>query len=297
MRSVGRVGLAVLSACAAGCPGGGVQTPAPVQPKLEGVRLVGGQVCAPFTTGGSTFTFTCPGLPTIESTGWQLTPLWVPSTSNPQRQRVNRTVVLTVSGPSLTEVDVELQRAGGGANFPLTAVDANLPGRPREVGATKEVGVRATDDGTRKTWQIDVNVSTCAEFRTLSILNRSSASPSRSNPLTVTLLRSSDETSCALPGGGPFLAYSTAGSKGAGPGDPVNAPPGPCAGGASERLFHVCENCANLHPPELNVYSAGDYCSWQDVLAVYGYSGPATTKPQLCTIRQVQRREECEGPP
>jgi hypothetical protein len=265
-----------------------------MQPKLEGVRLVGGQACAPFTTGGQTFTFPCPALPTIEHTGWQLTPLWVPSSSNPQRQRVNRTVVLTVSGPSLTEVDVELQRAGGGANLPLTAVDPNLPGRPGEVGGARQVGVRATDDGTKKTWQIDVNVSTCAEFRTISIFNRSGGA--RSNPLVVTLLRASDETACGSSSGGTSLVM-VAGTKGAGPGDPVNPRSGSCPGGAQPRLFHVCENCANFHPPELNVWTAGEYCSWDEVLAVYGHSGPAATKPQLCTIRQVQSREDCEGTP
>jgi len=33
------------------------------------------------------------------------------------------------------------------------------------------------------------------------------------------------------------------------------------------------------------------------VLAVFGYTGPATTKPQICTIQQVASRAACEGPP
>jgi len=136
----------------------------------------------------------------------------------------------------------------------------------------------------------------CADFRTLHIFNRKGgANAARSPALVVSLLRASDETACSGSGGG--IGLAVAGTKGNGPGDPMNPKPGPCPRGAQERLFQVCENCANLHPPEFDVYSAADYCSWQDVLAVYGYSGPATTKPQVCTIRQVQSREECEGPP
>jgi len=37
-------------------------------------------------------------------------------------------------------------------------------------------------------------------------------------------------------------------------------------------------------------------CSWSDVLAVFGYTGPATTKPELCTIQQVASWAACEGP-
>ena len=68
-----------------------------------------------------------------------------------------------------------------------------------------------------------------------------------------------------------------------------------CPGGAAERVFDVCENCANLHPQSANVYVGYSACSWSDVLAVFGHTGPATTKPQLCTIQQASRTA-CEGP-
>jgi hypothetical protein len=294
MANASRAGVVLLSMCAAGCPGGsgspGIKIPAPTQPKLETVRLVGNRVCAPFTTGERTFDFTCPALPTINASGWQLTPERVPPTANPQRLHSNRVVVLTVSGPSLTEIDVELVRPGTGANFPLTPVDSNRPGLPGEVATAREVGVRASDDGTKKTWQIDVNVSMCAFHRTLQVFNHSSASPSRSNPLEVTLLRASDERMCAEtpgtgPGGGPFWQH-----EGAAPGHPTNPQPtGPCAGGAARQLFHVCENCASFHPAELNDWSAGEYCSWQDVLDTYGYStGSKRSAP--CTRFPAARR-------
>jgi len=149
MRSFGTVCFAVLSVLAAGCPPSDNQTPPP-PPKLDNVRLVGRQVCGPFTAGPSTFAFTCSGLPTTEKTGWELTPAWMPSTSNPQRQHANRVAVLTVSGPTFTEIDLEIEREGGLANLPLTQVDPNLPGRPGEVGGTRQVGVAPPTTGPRR---------------------------------------------------------------------------------------------------------------------------------------------------
>ena len=176
-------------------------------------------------------------------------------------------------------------------NLPLASVDPNLPGKPGEVAGAREVGVVSQDSGNGKTWKIDVNVSGCADFREVKIFNRSNNV--RSNPLSVTLLRDPAEEVCVGGVSGPIYGYV---SGGPGPGNPVNPKPtGPCAGGAAERVFDVCENCANLHPQSANVYTGFSACSWSDVLAVFGYTGPATTKPQLCTIQQASRAA-CEGP-
>jgi hypothetical protein len=82
-----------------------------------------------------------------------------------------------------------------------------------------------------------------------------------------------------------------------GPGDPMSAPPaGACPGGGSRTLFRMCENCAVNHPTAQDVYNEGLYCSWQEVLATYGYNDP-TGKSQVCTLTQVANRDACEGPP
>ena len=155
----------------------------------------------------------------------------------------------------------------------------------------RQVGVARQDDGTTKTWTIDVNVSPCGEFRHLQIFNRSGST--RSTPLNVTLLRDTDDTECGSWGGGG--AWMAVGGK-PGPADPVNPKPsGPCPGGAAERVFNVCENCSQGHPRDMNAYTGFSACTWNDVLAVFGHTGPAAVKAQLCTIWQADRKA-CEGP-
>jgi hypothetical protein len=270
----------------------GTTIPPATQPRLEDVRLVGRRICTNLTSGGKTFIFPCPPLPTFLASGWVLSPPWTPSTTDPTHQHLNRVVQVTVSGPSLTEIDVELVRVTSAPNLALASVDPNLPGKPGEVAGAREVGVVAQDNGNGKTWKIDVSVSGCADFREIQIFNRSGST--RSVPLNVSLVRDPAEEVCVGGASGPMWASV---SGGPGPGTPVNPKPtGPCPGGAAEKLFHVCENCANLHPASLNVYTGFMACSWSDVLAVFGHTGPAATKPQICTIQQVASRAACEGP-
>jgi hypothetical protein len=284
--------VVVLWVAAAGCQPGAVKVPYPSQPTLKAVRLVGNRVCGSFKTAdGTQFSFTCPALPTISQSGWELTPILAPSTSNPSHTHLNRTAVLTVTAPTLTDIDVELERSGGAANVRLTQFDTSVPGNPgspEEVALARQVGVSSSDDGTTKTWQITVTVSTCADFRTLDVFDRSSSSPGRSSPLVVTLIRDPDPSQQAcVSNGGPALVKS-------GPGDPTSAPPtGACPGGAGRTVFKFCENCAASHPQQQNVYLEGQYCSWQELLAVYGYDS-GSYKSQVCTIRQVAGRQDCE---
>lgn len=293
MRHARQLAFFVLVPALAGCPGG-IKTPAASQPVLEDVHLVGSRICGPFTTSsGDVFAFTCPALPTTEPSGWQLVPGWVASTANPQRIHSNSVATITVSTPSLTEIDVELAGLGQGGttSLPLTLVDANLPGNPGEVFHTREVGMSNTDDGNKKTWKIDVVVSTCIDTRRIEIFNRSSSSVARSAPLSVQLIRAPNDETC-VGQVGPITGTSS------GVGSPSNSrPTGPCPGGASRSLFQVCENCANLHPSALSNYSAGQYCDWGEVLATYGYTGAGATKPQTCTLSAVSSRAACEGPP
>jgi hypothetical protein len=262
---------------------------------LEGVRLVGSRVCGNITSwNGTQLSFTCPALPTVENSGWELTPLSVASQTVPNGHYTNRTAVITVSAPTLTDIDVELARTGNAPNILMTQYDTtnpSFPGKPEEIAESHKVGVGASDNGTRKTWQVTVTISTCADYRNIQIFNKSSASPGRSNPLSIFLIRDPDpaQYSCGSWAGG--------GSTMAGPGDPTHpVPTGTCPGGGSRTLFRGCENCAVNHPQAQNVYVEGLYCSWQEVLATYGYNDP-TGKSQVCTLTQVAQRADCESPP
>jgi len=286
--------IAIVAFLAAGCAGsgtGGGKAPKPMQPLLEGVRLTGNRICGSIasTAGASTFTFPCPPLPTREPSGWLMTPSYVPSVLSPQRLHANRTAVINVSGPPMTELDVELVRAEGQLNLPLVQVEPNAVGAPGEVSVSRQVAVTAIDDGRKKTWLIEVNVSSCADSRQIQLFNRSNGRETRSNPLSVYLVRDPGEEIC-VGQSGPNPAAR------AGVGEPINPrPEGGCPGGGTGKLFQVCESCASLHPQQLSFYSAGTYCSWEEVLAVYGYTGTGVIKPQICKLTQTSSKEACEG--
>jgi len=286
--------IAVPALLAAACAGSG-QSPGKVpradQPVLESVRLTGNRICGSTasTSTASTYTFNCPPLPTIEASGWLMTPAYAPSALNPQRLHANRTAVINVSGPPLTELDVELVRGAGQLNLPLIQVEPNATGAPGEVSASRQVGVTTIDGGKRKTWLVEVNVSSCADSRQIQFFNRSSRSEVRSDPLSVYLVRDPTQAIC-VGQTGPNPAARP------GVGEPINPrPQGGCPGGGTGKLFQVCETCASLHPPELSFHSAGTYCSWDEVLAVYGYTGEGVVKPQICKLAQVSSKEACEG--
>lgn len=277
-------------ACAASGPSG-TRVPKPHQPMLESVRFAGSRICGSTasTAAGSIFTFNCPALPTTEPSGWLLTPAYAASVLAPQRLHANRSAVIRVSGPPLTEMDVELVRAGGQLNLPLTQVEPNASGAPGEVSASRQVGVTTIDDGRKKSWLIGVNVSSCADSRHIQIFNRSSNREERSPPLSVYLVRDPNEAIC-VGQSGPNPAAR------AGVGEPINPrPEGGCPGGGTGKLFQTCETCPSLHPPALSFYSAGSYCSWEEVLAVYGYAGESAVKPRICELTQTSSKEACEG--
>jgi len=140
----------------AACQPGAVHVPAPQQPQLMAVRLTGSRVCGNITSSnGTQLSFTCPSLPTVESSGWELTPIWAPSLSAPGKQHPNRNAVITVSAPTLTDIDVELARTGSAPNILMTQYDSSVPGNPglpEEIAQSHKVGVSASDNGTTKTW-------------------------------------------------------------------------------------------------------------------------------------------------
>jgi hypothetical protein len=276
--------LTVLSSCNTSV------TVVAAQPKLVKVAFAGQRVCGNFQTSFQQFSFTCPALPTLDSSGWQITPLVTPSISHPPFEHINNQVNLTITGPSFSSLDIEIAYITSKPNDSLTQVDSTVPNKPGEVFYTREVGVSQTDDGTTRTWTVEVNVSTCSEIREVQFFDRGTSGP-RSNPLSVYLLRSPQETYCD-PGAqaGPALG------GGPGPGDPMNTPAsGGCQNGAAQQTFNVCENCAVGHPQQMSVFATTTACSWSDVLKTFGYA-PNSSKPQTCTITQADRAT-CQGPP
>jgi hypothetical protein len=259
------------------------------------VRLVGNRVCGNITSSnGTPLSFTCPSLPTVDNSGWELTPVWAPSLSAPGKQHLNRNAVITVSAPTLTDIDVELARTGTAPNILMTQYDTSnpsFPGQPEEIAQSHKVGVSASDNGTTRTWQVTVTISACADYRNIQIFGKSGAGSGRSTPLSVFLIRDPDPAQEACG------SWAGAGATLSGPGDPTHpVPTGTCPGGGSRTVFRMCENCAATHPAAQNIYNEGLYCSWQEVLATYGYND-SNGKSQVCTLKQVASRDDCEGPP
>jgi hypothetical protein len=283
--------LVLLLALCAGCAGQAAKVAKPAQPALESVRLAGNRICGSqaSTAAPSTYTFECPPLPATAPSGWRLTPATQPAEGNPARVRANRTAVINVSGPLSTELDVELVRGGTQLNLPLETTRSGTAGVPGEVAASRQVGLTTFDEGGKRMWLIEVVVSSCADARHLQIFNRTAKEAERSKPLEVYLLRDPADQVC-VGQSGPNPAIH------AGIGDPINPrAAGGCAGGGTGKAFQFCETCPELQPAALSVYATGNYCSWDEVLEVYGYAGKDSMRAQLCKLSQVGSREVCEG--
>lgn len=284
-----------LALFAAGCPPTTGTGPTPQMPKLVNMKVVGQQICGQFTSQALPYAFTCNGLPSTVPSGWQLVPVWVPSVADPTRKHLNRMAILTVSGGSGTELDVEYVVNAGNPNTNRLLTQVASPKEPGEVAIKKEVEVSASDNGTEKTWTVTVNVSPCAEMRHIQLWDRAGSPPVRKGPLDVYFFRDPADTDCS--GGGSYT-WPGIWTLRTGPGDPTkDSPTGPCPGNAPRTVFNVCENCSFGHPQDANSWTGYEGCSWQEVLDVFGYSQPGSTKAQICTIRQAASRQDCEGPP
>ena len=294
-RLVAILGLVCLALAAAGCPKNTGTGPTPQSPKLVTMKVVGQQICGQYTSQALPYAFTCNGLPSTVPSGWQYTPVWVPSAADPTRKHLNRMAILTVSGGSGTELDVEYVVNAGNPNTNRLLTQLSPPTEPGEVAINKQVGVSASDDGTTKTWTVQVNVSPCAEMRHIQLFDRAGSPPVRKGPLDVYFFRDPADEDCS--GGG---SYTWPGiyTLRTGPGDQTkDSPTGPCPNNSQRTVFNVCENCAFGHPRDANSWVGYEGCSWQEVLDVFGYSQPGSTKAQICTIRQSASREDCLGPP
>ena len=196
------VGL-VFIAGLAGCVPNPANTPAPNQPKLVSASLIGHRVCGSLSVVEGILSFVCDPLPTNEDTGWQLTPVF--RTNALGRQVANTAVILTISTPSLTQLDVQYQNQVGGHIEQTQIVSTH--GKPKYVGSQGQVLVASTDDGNMKTWTLKFEFNTCDDLAQINIFNVSGVA--RSNPLHVVFLRDpSDTTTTCLGGVAPLPVYA-----------------------------------------------------------------------------------------
>ena len=90
--------------------------PAPQTPKIVYGGLTGHQVCGNFATGGQVWTFACNAMPNVDSTAWQLTPLY--KTNGAGAPAANKAVIIRVATPLFMTLYVEYENDVG-ARFPF----------------------------------------------------------------------------------------------------------------------------------------------------------------------------------
>ncbi len=297
--------MALGAALLAGCQGLQVNAPAPTQPQLVAVDFSGARVCgAPFTNGYGTFTLACDPLPTISATAWRLTPQYLPGPQSPEPYVLNRTVNVTLSTPSLTNLEIAfipnprerriVQQVGNDV-------------RDTQLGNANSLGGRASvvvlsDDGTTKTWRIRMRINPCASKAEFEFVNLSGDGSSRSGPIQFTVLRAEEDTICGGtygPGGGGTFGTSTSGGGSGTPTAPV--PMGACPGGGQPTTFRLCESVVG-QPQSIASYTEASACSFDEVKAAYGYlrdsSGQLTTKELAgWRLNQVSGPQACRGTP
>ena len=174
----------ILAAC---IPPNFVNT-APDQPKIVKGELVGHRVCGDFHASQVIYSFTCDALPTIVTTGWQLTPLT--RTTVAGKTALNTPIRLTVTTPTATQLDIQFMKPTGG-EIEQTQISSGVPAN---VGSHGQVLVAKTDDGATITWTLTFGLSPCDDAATMQITNV--LGNARSNPLDVVFLRAESEVSC-----------------------------------------------------------------------------------------------------
>ena len=272
-----------------------VNVPPAEQPQLQSVTLRGMRACTAMDVGGVQLLHECnTPLPTLTHTGWVLTPVRVPVSTMPGRDRLNSGVILRVTTPTLTELELAYY-ARSGIRHLLNRVPPG-PGTPAKIiqgAANQTVEVAMSDNGTVRTWTIAVQMSSCSAWLPLEMVNVSRNGSSRSGPLRVDLIRPENERFCAESpaigsGGGVLDRWD------GGPGPSTPLPTGACPGGGSRQVFQFCEVCPP-NAPQLAHYTALEACSQSEAMITMGY-GPGSFRQQQCRISTTSSRQACEGP-
>ena len=263
----------------------------PATPMLVSGALLGSRACGNYPIHERTLSFACGPLPTSSQTGWQLHPMLKPPNSQ-GTQWMNRAIVLTVTTATAMDLSASYVTENG-VVWPMRRIPDG-PGEPASVTGRHQFAWAASDDGTTKTWTLKFIIDSCTTDAEVRMFATNAAGTS--GPLSAILMRDPNELECTSSGGGGggFAQTSPTGPKPA-----TSSPSGSCPGGAQPRMFGVCENCANGHPPSMNRWSGGQYCDEAEVRAVYGYTDPLlnpTPKAQVCTMRFEPNRANCEAP-
>jgi len=196
-----------------GCPNGAITTPAPQQPMIVSGSLIGQRECGNITIDQTTFTFDCTQpLPNSGDTGWLLAP-GTHTTANGTHLG-NKAVVLTVTTPSLTDLDVEFVPPSG-PTVPQGQIPI-APGQPdpNDVGTNGQVGVAETDNGTTKTWTLTFQLAQCSAVAALNISDVAADGTRSTMPLVVHLLRDPTQFSCSGTGGTTIGGNGNSGNTG-----------------------------------------------------------------------------------
>jgi len=177
-----------------GCPNNVVNTPVPDQPQIVSGNLIGQRECGSITIDGTTFSFVCDPMPTKNNTGWLLAP-GTHTTANGTHLG-NNFVALTVTAPTLTNLEIEFESTSG-SSVPQTQIPTapNQPD-PNVLGPGGQVGVQMTDNGTMRTWTLTVQLAQCSAQAKLNIFDVVTAGVHSTNPLVVYILRDPTQFSC-----------------------------------------------------------------------------------------------------
>lgn len=284
MRTSTAFSAALCSLLIGGCappPG----SPAYPQPSLVSVGLRGAQVCGPFTTAvDGVFAFTCPGLPTVVPTGWELQPDWYVDPQN--KQRPNQVALIRLTTSSLANIAVTYTPPGANP-FVLQQL---APGQAAVLPtiSQRKIEVAAVDDGTTKTWSVRVRTELCRDVTPLSFTATGPNRPA-SAPLAVTLLRAPSQDRCSSVGGGGIYLGKPGSSSGGGSSSTTTAS---CPGGGQRQTVFLCLECPRNQPtPKLYDVEADEVCSAAAYLAQRRAERPN------CDIFQVSTVEACVTPP
>lgn len=184
--------LALLLLTAFSCTPPSTPPPPPTAPVMVSGRVVGNQACGPVVTAswGLIGAFGCV-MPTTAPTAFLLTPL---IRNTPNGPVPNEVAILTVTTQSLKNLDIGMRFSKSGSLFPQRQFPDG-PGAPvpQVLGNYGEVAVAANDDGTTKTWKLQVRLSPCREVVFLEIAAVTPGGPSSSTHLDVVLLRNANE--------------------------------------------------------------------------------------------------------
>jgi hypothetical protein len=130
------------------------------------------------------------------------------------KPEVNSAVVIRVTTPTLTTLDVEYETYAH-HEFPLSQIPSG-PGQPEPsyVAPKGQVKVTMTDDGTRRTWSLQFRVNGCSDIDRVNIYNVGKNGIKYPTPLHVYLVRDAGDDACSGGDAGSTFGWRATNSSG-----------------------------------------------------------------------------------